>query len=292
MFTPKKTVLIVDDAALFPALKETVLSIAPEALVIQANDGNEALKKVMNQRFDLVITDLKLPKMDGKTLVQSFQTVPAQYKPTAVIVFSGEMSSENLRAELGAVTFVSKLAPPAEFVEVVRKMLGLAQSTASKPAKVDVAFINPFIEGVLNVLSTTANVQAKKENLFVRGNDQISGDVSAVIAMNSQSFLGSMAICFEKSCFLYIVSSMLGEAYQEVTAENQDAAGEICNQVFGYAKKKLNEIGHTIKPAIPSVIVGDRHAIKHMVTGVCIAVRFSTEKGSFTIEAIVHPLTV
>jgi chemotaxis protein CheX len=81
---------------------------------------------------------------------------------------------------------------------------------------------------------------------------------------------------------------MLGEKITEITTENQDACAEICNQVFGMAKQVLNQSGYNIQPAIPSIVVGDNHRIRHVVDGICIAVEFSTEAGNFTVEAAVN----
>lgn len=50
----------------------------------------------------------------------------------------------------------------------------------------------------------------------------------------------------------------------------------------------LNEMGHELQPAMPSVVVGDNHRIKHLVDGKCIVVRFKTNDGFFSVEAIVN----
>lgn len=83
---------------------------------------------------------------------------------------------------------------------------------------------------------------------------------------------------------------MLGERYEEINDENRDAVAEICNQIFGYAKNILNINGHSIKKAIPSIISGDNHVIKHLIPGPCLAVTFNTLYGHFTIEATISEI--
>lgn len=286
----KKSILIIDDDAELRKQVHMSLALAiPDALIIEAENGSQALVKIRNQRFDLLITDLMMPKMDGKTLLQSLTNIPKENKPQSIIVLSGHVSPEQQQTSLGTVTFISKPVDPPQFKEAVRQALGIkAAGKKTGAPKVDAAFIIPFIEGAFTVLNTTANIQAKKESVFVRGKGQVSGDISAIIPINSQTYLGSMALSFEKACFLHVVSNMLGENFTEITSENQDAAAEICNQIFGYAKRVLNEAGHTIKAAIPSIVVGDGHSIKHPIEGVCIAVKLTTEKGCFTIETVIH----
>lgn len=97
--------------------------------------------------------------------------------------------------------------------------------------------------------------------------------------------MGSMAISFKKKTFLGIVNRMLGADYTDIDPEISDAAAELCNQVFGLTKTKLNQQGHEIQPAIPSVITGENHQIKHSTSAPVIAVEYSTEFGPFTIEA-------
>ena len=152
----------------------------------------------------------------------------------------------------------------------------------------DLNFIVPFVQSAIKVLTTLANTKPEKEEVFVRTATQSSGDISAIIALNSNDYLGSMAITFEKACFLGLVGSMLGETYTEISPDIQDAAAEICNQVFGASKLILNQQGHSIQPAIPSVVVGQGHIIHHSAIGKVLAVRFKTEFGRFVIEAVVE----
>ncbi len=162
-----------------------------------------------------------------------------------------------------------------------------ADANANK-ASIDVNFINPFIEGAVVVLETVCETKSVKESLFARKEDSIRGDISAVIAMNSSKKQGSFAISFEKRCFLAAAGRMLGETYTEVNDENKDVVGEICNQIFGYAKRKLNnEQGYDIQPAIPSIITGDGHQIRHLVKGLVIAAKFKTDEGFFIVEAAI-----
>jgi len=157
--------------------------------------------------------------------------------------------------------------------------------------KIDVNFILPFVESTLEVLKLTASTSATKDSVYVKTGNDPSGDISAIVPINSSKFLGSFAISFEDKCFLEVVSNMLMEEYAEINEENRDAIGEICNQVFGMAKARMNDqLGLDIAKAIPTIIEGKDHKIKHMIDGKCLTVKFKTQKGSFTIEAVVQPL--
>lgn len=312
----KLAFLVADDE---PDFRETLceqieMSFA-NSKIIQAKDGAEARIKVDNQAFHVLVTDLKMPKIDGVGLLKYISTLPVHQKPKTIIVISGHIDPDRPPKEIGTVAYLSKPLNPELFVATVKRLLEKANQASRQaaraaaprpsgpgslsgplpaggaPPKFDLSLVNAFAEATVNVLGTTANLHAQKEGVYVRTNDQVSGDISAVIAMNSNAYYGSMAIGFEESTFLTVVSGMLGETYTEITPDIQDAAGEVCNQIFGVAKKILNEKGHSIQPAIPTVVVGKAHRISHLVPGVCVAIRFRTEAGVLTVEAVLQSKT-
>ena len=66
--------------------------------------------------------------------------------------------------------------------------------------------------------------------------------------------------------------------------EIRDAVGEIVNMISGQARQKLDELGRSLKAAIPTVITGKNHVIEHITTYPIIAVPFTSDKGEFAIE--------
>jgi chemotaxis protein CheX len=77
---------------------------------------------------------------------------------------------------------------------------------------------------------------------------------------------------------------MLGEEMKDMNEEINDAVGEITNMISGQARQKLADLGRALKAAIPTVITGKNHTIKHMTTYPIIAIPFNTDNGEFTIE--------
>lgn len=79
---PKQTILVVDDEAKMRRLLEIMLTQMGHG-VLQAGDGKEALEVLDSNTVDLVITDLKMPKLDGIGLLQQLRE---QNNDTPVIV--------------------------------------------------------------------------------------------------------------------------------------------------------------------------------------------------------------
>ncbi|MDR1397627.1 MAG: chemotaxis protein CheX [Desulfarculales bacterium] len=145
------------------------------------------------------------------------------------------------------------------------------------------ACINAFIRSAVTVLKTMAFTEAKPGKPYNKTDHAGGGDVSGIIGMTGPSD-GSMSISFTRECILNIVSSMFGEQMGEINEEVEDAVGEITNMICGDARRQLEEKGITIKGAIPTVITGPGHVVKHITNNPVIAIPFRTERGTFALE--------
>lgn len=150
----------------------------------------------------------------------------------------------------------------------------------------DVRFINAFLEGTLNVLKTMAFVEPKPGKPYLKKDSLASGDVSGIIGLTG-SATGSMALSFSEGAILKIVSNMLGEEMKEVNGDITDAVGEITNMVSGAARKELEPLGLNISAAIPTVVSGKNHSIKHVLGGPSIIIPFEIEEGPFVVDVCI-----
>jgi DNA-binding NtrC family response regulator len=101
----KKSVLIVDDEEIIRNFLSEVLGEKYD--VSLASDGDEAIEQIKKRRFDLIITDLKMPRVPGEEVVKFAQ----QQDPTSrVIVISGFSSLYMVSQSInnGACAFLSK----------------------------------------------------------------------------------------------------------------------------------------------------------------------------------------
>src|SRR3954451_21226068 len=76
------------------------------AEVTTARDGEEALGYLLTQHFDVLLTDLRMPKMDGFELLNHCNTLPESHRPTRVIAISGEYEAGALHGQ--PVQFLAK----------------------------------------------------------------------------------------------------------------------------------------------------------------------------------------
>jgi CheY-like chemotaxis protein len=91
-----RTVLLVDDQrSVRTVVRQVVEQWDPEALVVEAADGFEALEKVETDRPDLVICDVCMPEMSGFEVLQAVRDHPASWN-LPVIMLTGETDQASL----------------------------------------------------------------------------------------------------------------------------------------------------------------------------------------------------
>ena len=147
----------------------------------------------------------------------------------------------------------------------------------------DVKIINAFLDGTISVLKTMAFVEPRAGSPYLKKNSVARGDVSGIIGMTGAA-KGSLALSFSKSSILRIVSNMLGEEITEINDEIKDGVGEITNMVSGVARKNLEAGGLIVRAAIPTVVSGTNHTIRHMMGGPSIIIPFEIDAGAFVVD--------
>ena len=161
-------ILVTDD-------EEGIRSFVAEALaadghaVAQAADGNEALRKLAERGFDLLLTDLKMPGLDGMSLLRK---VRAEQPELEVIVLTahGTVDTAVEAMKLGALDYLQKpVGCPAELRLLVsraleRRSLLALRDRAARDAEGEPALtwgdpaMKPVVEALRKVAPTPATV--------------------------------------------------------------------------------------------------------------------------------------
>ena len=131
--TDEIRVLLVDDDALVRAglsmMLNGVSNHGARDLVIvgEAGDGDQVPAAVAKHRPDVVLMDLRMPRVDGITATRRLRSVPSGApEPPEVIVLTTFDADENVVGALraGASGFLLKDSPPAEIAEAIRRVAG------------------------------------------------------------------------------------------------------------------------------------------------------------------------
>jgi len=103
---------------------------------VEAGDGHEALLKIQNQSFDLVILDVMMPNMDGWQVCQSIRKT--QSVPILMLTALGETKEKVQGLELGADDYLTKPFDPDELIARVHALIRRASTVSSKQTENDV----------------------------------------------------------------------------------------------------------------------------------------------------------
>jgi len=148
----------------------------------------------------------------------------------------------------------------------------------------DVALVNPFIEGTLHILDTTALVKVKPEPPFLKEDTVHHGDISGLLTVDGD-LEATVAISFTEKSILGIVSAMFGEEMTEINEEITDAVGEISNMIAGHVTTKIGELGKKVKVKFVRVVTGRTEEILHTEAGShVVGIPFRTTKGKVLLE--------
>lgn len=117
-------ILTVDDSASIRLTTKVTLTNAGYT-VTEAVNGAEGLATAKNGNFDLIVTDLNMPVMDGLTMIEELRKLPAQ--AGVPIIFLTTESDADLKARAkaaGATGWLTKPFDPENLVKIVKKVLG------------------------------------------------------------------------------------------------------------------------------------------------------------------------
>jgi len=120
-----KKILVTEDSATMRALISTTLQALGDFEIVEAANGFEALRMLPREKFDLVITDINMPDINGLELV-SFIKKNDQYSDIPLFIVSTEGSERDKEKgmSLGADAYLVKPFSPTQLQELVRQYLG------------------------------------------------------------------------------------------------------------------------------------------------------------------------
>lgn len=118
-----KRILVVDDSNMTRKMVISILS-REGYQVDSAGNGLEALERLYQAAYDLVITDINMPQMDGLEFLRQVRQ-ETQYSRLPVLVLSSNSSPDEVQRTLraGASLYLIKPAPPEKLLESVRALL-------------------------------------------------------------------------------------------------------------------------------------------------------------------------
>jgi pilus assembly protein CpaE len=146
---PAQRVLIVDDD--MDTLKLVGTTLEKQGFTIAAaKSGEEALQKVSQEKPDLILLDIMMPKMDGYEVIRRLRANPRTAKiPIILFTAKSQVEDKVTGLEVGADDYLTKPTHPAELVARVRSILKRPIGPAPTPAPKEGAAFGASVVGIL-----------------------------------------------------------------------------------------------------------------------------------------------
>ncbi|MFP8965274.1 response regulator [Pokkaliibacter sp. CJK22405] len=118
------SILVVDDSASLRSMVSFTLKQQGHT-VTEADNGRDALSKIQGNKFDLVLTDVNMPIMDGITLCAELRKLPA-FKFTPILMLTTESSSDMKQKgkSAGATGWLVKPFNPDTLISTIKRVVG------------------------------------------------------------------------------------------------------------------------------------------------------------------------
>jgi two-component system, NtrC family, nitrogen regulation response regulator NtrX len=120
-------ILIIEDEASIRRVLTKILSEENDSYIVEeAEDGLQGFEKIKNNDYDLVLCDIKMPKMDGVDLLEAVKKIKPEI-PMVMISGHGDMETAIQTMRLGAFDYISKPPDLNRLLNTVRNALDKKQ---------------------------------------------------------------------------------------------------------------------------------------------------------------------
>lgn len=119
----EKKILVVDDSV---TIRQSIKNILENQgfLVKEAIDGEEALMIIQNEYFDLIFTDVNMPKLDGISFIQKArETTTTRHTPIITLTTENNVEIISKGKKAGATGWMLKPFTVDKIIEVTKKLL-------------------------------------------------------------------------------------------------------------------------------------------------------------------------
>lgn len=157
-------ILIVDDDPMFRLMLKTFLG-KHDFELDEAATGKEGQRKLLEQEFDLLLTDLRLPEMDGIELLQVAKR-QRNNMPVILMTSFADVKTAVRAMKLGAYEYVTKPINPEELLVTVEAAL---HQKTNKPAKQNDQFVTGKSDAAFKIEEYIQLVGPTKMSVFIQG---------------------------------------------------------------------------------------------------------------------------
>ena len=119
--------LIVEDSPMMRQLLVFALARVKNLRVTEADDGVDGLRKLASARYDIIVTDINMPIMDGLKLVKRVRSDEMhKHVPVIIITTEGAQEDRQRALALGANAYITKPIQAPQVIAKVKELLRMS----------------------------------------------------------------------------------------------------------------------------------------------------------------------
>jgi CheY-like chemotaxis protein len=208
-----------DDTDLRSLVCDSILDVDADALVVQSADGADALLRASRQRFDLLITDLKMPRKDGYSLLTSLERLPRALQPGHVLVFSAHKDSRSatITRTQGSLAWLQKPCTSEELqgqIEVALPRKPRTEQPTVTPQSLLAGLVKTLGTNTLGILSELGLEGVRQESPCILSPGERLGSGMACAPLQFGQFTGEMGLSLDGT----LIARLLGAPTPKISA--------------------------------------------------------------------------
>ena len=258
-----KLLLVDDDKDLTALLAET-FERSNDYEVLTANSALDAIDLMCDTRFDVVITDLVMPRIGGAQLINYIRSNVLN-RNTSIFVYTGAEDLEQFNHTKYSISkLIKKPLPPSELFESVDQEM--ARSYKNLYTQEVIKMVTGVGTEVINSIFGIKDCEVVAP--FIKKAQVSYGDFSSMIPLFGREIYGSIAVSMERGNVERAISNFVGDA-SDVVRESMiiDYIIEIANQLAGRLKTSLKRSGIHTNIGLAKPYVGAGQQVNHLVAG-------------------------
>ena len=119
----EKTILYIEDNEVNRRLVQDLLRLTSYKL-LEAVDGESGMAMARQERPDLILMDVQLPKISGIEATRTLRAEPATAKTPIIAITSFALAGDEQKAiEAGATAYMAKPYSPLDLLQLIRRLL-------------------------------------------------------------------------------------------------------------------------------------------------------------------------
>ena len=253
--------------------------------VTQAQDGANAFEVAGQQKFDTILTDLSMPKMNGIELCSNVRADSVN-KDTPIVVVSGDLDMARVE-KIKRLSVAHILHKPVDMNTLADLVENLARKEIPESDYLQMSgyfsLLQASWEKVVRILDLGTVEWAERKSEPAEMKEVVA---SGVIPVFGNHYYGSLAICFTEPSLQTVAKAVFHSECSMLLETILPVASEMANQIAAGLVSESRKRSITQSIGLPYLGTGKNHKPRHLISGTVHSQSFKVKGANGWIEFV------